>query len=58
MRRRFPPFLAPATAQGMTSNRPPVGVAEDALWRDRLKLEAGSEAWDSAFLAEQDAVSL
>lgn len=32
----------------MTSNRPPVGVAEDALWRDRLKLEAGSEAWHAS----------
>jgi hypothetical protein len=29
----------------MTSNRAPIGVEHDALWRDRLKLENGADAW-------------
>ena len=29
----------------MTSSRPPIGAAEDAIWRDRIKSEELSEEW-------------
>lgn len=32
----------------MTSKRAPIGVEHDALWRDRLKLENGSDAWQKS----------